>query len=288
MTPRPDTWMPIYWGDYARDTGHLNSAGHGAYLMLIKHYWCTGEPLTDDDDELWRVACCDSKRDWLKLRPKVSKLFRISDGKWRHKRIDTEMERAAKKTQAKAEAGRLGAEKRWGKDGAAIADPSRCHKQTDAASQPHPANAGAAREKWMGRSAELEREGSEATGMDAERFLHQNGVVTMLDLEDEGFDILKHQLPLYRRIRDRKRKAGEPPPSRMTYFVKALRSEYADKPPPPVHEPEMVWVLETDARWEWLAARYRREKNRDVVAYSSAREEGVGAHFDKAWLAEAA
>ena len=58
MAGRPDSFMAIFWGDYARETGHLNNAEHGAYLMLIKHYWCTGGPLPDNNAELARLACC--------------------------------------------------------------------------------------------------------------------------------------------------------------------------------------------------------------------------------------
>lgn len=123
MSARPDTWMPVYWGDYARDTGHLNAAGHGAYLMLIKHYWCTGTPLIDDDSELWRIACCDSEKEWMKLRQKVVRLFIKEGGILRHKRIDREIKSASEAVSAKAEAGKRGAEKRWQKDGSAIAVP---------------------------------------------------------------------------------------------------------------------------------------------------------------------
>lgn len=131
MTRRPDTWMPIYWGDYARDTGHLNNAGHGAYMMLIKHYWCSGEPLSDDDNELWRIACCDSKKHWLKLRPGIVRLFVQISGKLSHKRIDREIEHAETITNAKAEAGKRGAEARWQKDGSRIAEPPVRQRQTD-------------------------------------------------------------------------------------------------------------------------------------------------------------
>lgn len=142
MSARPDTWMPIYWGDYSRDTGHLNAAGHGAYLMLIKHYWCSGAPLRDDDDELWRIACCDNLKEWQKLRPKIVRMFVSGDGLLRHKRIDRELAAAMSSVAAKAEAGKRGAEKRWRKygaaiaepsqfGGAAIADPSISHRQTD-------------------------------------------------------------------------------------------------------------------------------------------------------------
>lgn len=131
MSARPDTWMPIYWGDYVRDTGNLNNAGHGAYLMLIKHYWCIGEPLSDDDDELWRIACCDSKRDWLILRPRIARFFQIAEGKWRHRRVDAELEKAAAITSAKAEGGREGARRRWGTgNGRAVVVPMAKPKDT--------------------------------------------------------------------------------------------------------------------------------------------------------------
>lgn len=105
---RPDTWMPVYWGDYARDTGDLGAALHGAYLMLIKHYWCTGAPLADDDASLWRIATCDSIGHWRKLRPTLSRFFQIGDGLWRHKRVDAELEKATEFLRRQSQNGRKG------------------------------------------------------------------------------------------------------------------------------------------------------------------------------------
>lgn len=104
--------MPMYWGDYARDTGHLDATSHGAYLMLIKHYWCTGEPLVDDDDELWRVSCCDSKRDWLRIRPRVVRFFKQDDGLLRHDRVDRELAKAMSITGQRRVAGLASAKAR--------------------------------------------------------------------------------------------------------------------------------------------------------------------------------
>ena len=92
---RPDTWMPLYWGDYAKATAHLSAAQHGAYLMLLKHYWSTGGPLPDDDGALWRIACADLPAHWRKLRPVVMAFFRIGDGVLRHARVERELEKGA-------------------------------------------------------------------------------------------------------------------------------------------------------------------------------------------------
>jgi uncharacterized protein YdaU (DUF1376 family) len=113
MSERPDTWMPIYWGDYAKDTGHLSATLHGAYLMLIKHYWVFGAPLPDDDAQLWRIACADSIQHWRKLRAILAPLFEVADGVWRHERVDKELALAIKR-QEKA---RRAASIRWASNG---------------------------------------------------------------------------------------------------------------------------------------------------------------------------
>jgi len=109
---RPDTWMAMYWGDYAKDTAHLSAAQHGAYLMLIKHYWVTGRPLPDDDAQLWRVACADSIAHWRRLKPTVTAFFTLEDGLWHHGRIDRELGRAGALTEQRSAAGRKSAEAR--------------------------------------------------------------------------------------------------------------------------------------------------------------------------------
>ena len=141
---RPDTWMPMYWGDYARDTGHLSNAQHGSYLLLIKHYWCAGGPLPDDDNQLWRIACCSGKSQWTRLRPTLKKFFVVADGFWRHKRIDQELSEARQRTETRRKAGKKGAaisgslhgNANGGAHGNAIDLPSVCQWQNDGQSQP--------------------------------------------------------------------------------------------------------------------------------------------------------
>lgn len=87
MTTRP--WMPLYVADYRADTAHLSAAQHGAYLLLIMHYWQTGS-LPADDEPLARIACM-KPAEWRKARPTIAAFF---TPEWRHKRIDEELARA--------------------------------------------------------------------------------------------------------------------------------------------------------------------------------------------------
>lgn len=101
------TWMPFYFGDYLKDTMHLRTEGHGAYLLLIAHYWTHGKPLPDNDERLSAIVRLDRK-DWKRLRPTLAEFFRIGNGVWRHKRIDAELDKAAKISQKRKEAGKIG------------------------------------------------------------------------------------------------------------------------------------------------------------------------------------
>jgi uncharacterized protein YdaU (DUF1376 family) len=82
-------WMPLYIGDYNADTGHLTVAEHGAYLMLIMHYWQHGG-LPADERMIARVSRMTAEQ-WAASRDVLAMLF--SEG-WTHKRIDAELDKA--------------------------------------------------------------------------------------------------------------------------------------------------------------------------------------------------
>jgi uncharacterized protein YdaU (DUF1376 family) len=81
-------WLPLYVADYKADTAHLTTAEHGAYLLLIMHYWTCGG-LPDDDRKLSRIVGMDDG-EWLAAKDTLAAFFQ--DG-WRHKRIDAEIEK---------------------------------------------------------------------------------------------------------------------------------------------------------------------------------------------------
>lgn len=96
-------WMPLWIADYRQDTAHLNAAQHGAYLLLIMHYWATGA-LPVDDAQLARIACM-TPAEWKRSRSTIAAFF---DGGWKHGRVEEEIAQADVKYQKRANAGRTG------------------------------------------------------------------------------------------------------------------------------------------------------------------------------------
>ncbi len=98
-------WMPFYIAEYLGDTGHLNTTQHGAYFLLIIHYWRTGG-LPDDDRQLANITKLPL-RIWNDVKPIMQDFF--FDG-WKHKRIDKELAKQDVIATKRAIAGRKGAD----------------------------------------------------------------------------------------------------------------------------------------------------------------------------------
>lgn len=106
-----DAWMPLWIGDYQKDTTRLGLAEHGAYLKLLMDSWVNGPP-ADDDGELCRILGC-LPVEWRKIRPKIAPFFRIIGGRWTHKRLEAEKAGAAERSGRAATKARQAAEARW-------------------------------------------------------------------------------------------------------------------------------------------------------------------------------
>jgi uncharacterized protein YdaU (DUF1376 family) len=105
---KADTWMPLHIGDYLSDTGHLRTVEHGAYLLLLMHYWRSG-PLPDDDGRLAAIVRL-SRREWSEIAPTMREMFTSVDGRLHQKRADIERAKAV----ALSDKRRAVAEARWG------------------------------------------------------------------------------------------------------------------------------------------------------------------------------
>ncbi len=67
MSRKKRPFMPLYMADFLLDTGHLNAAETGAYLLLIMSYWMHGQ-LPVDDVKLARIARMTSVGSGLRER----------------------------------------------------------------------------------------------------------------------------------------------------------------------------------------------------------------------------
>lgn len=115
MTRKTTVWMPFYWGDYLRDTAHLDTLEHGAYMLLIGHYWINGKGIASADKRLAAVTGMTIDA-WKEIKPTIKEFFTVEDGFWRHSRIDEEIKTAGNKAEARSDAGKRGAEVRWQTD----------------------------------------------------------------------------------------------------------------------------------------------------------------------------
>ncbi|MDB6027540.1 MAG: hypothetical protein JWM68_3763 [Verrucomicrobiales bacterium] len=109
MSSRKTTsvWMPLYIGDYLRDTMHLRREEHGSYLLLIMAYWNNQGPLSDDDEYLSGIARVELPEWTQTVRKRLAPFFVTEAGLWTHNRIEVEIARAkgtqtARKAAAKA------------------------------------------------------------------------------------------------------------------------------------------------------------------------------------------
>lgn len=103
--------MPLYWGDYIKDTGSLSLCEHGAYMLLIKEYWVSNANVYANASRLHRICGAMSQDEKDAVDFVVDRFFQNCDGKLQHKRLDAELQKAKEK-QEKA---RISAQKRWAK-----------------------------------------------------------------------------------------------------------------------------------------------------------------------------
>jgi len=101
-------YMPLYTGDYLRDTRHLTPLRHGVYVLALMHCWDSKGPMPLDEQECAGVCNCRSADEIEALRYVLIKFFvKMEDGFY-NKRIHEEIEKAEVISHARSEAGKRG------------------------------------------------------------------------------------------------------------------------------------------------------------------------------------
>jgi len=102
--------MAIYWGDYRQNTGHFNCTEHGAYLMMMAHYWENG-PMQENADlykRLYSICSCASEVEKRAVHYVLKAMFTLKRSRWTHARLDQEMKKADEKTRQRSACGKMG------------------------------------------------------------------------------------------------------------------------------------------------------------------------------------
>ena len=117
MARNSTAYMPLWVGDYLADTQHLTTVEHGTYLLLIMHYWRNG-PFSTDKRKICRIS---GQTRYSNCLPILAEFFTEDGGKWHHKRVDAELEKAKQYQDRRSSAGKAGAKARWDSNRIAIA-----------------------------------------------------------------------------------------------------------------------------------------------------------------------
>lgn len=88
-------YLPLYTGDYLRDTRHLSMSEHGAYMLALVYCWDSRGPMPLDERRQFavvRAVSGDEMEGWRRIRDEF--FVRMDDG-WYNRRMTKEIERSA-------------------------------------------------------------------------------------------------------------------------------------------------------------------------------------------------
>lgn len=103
-----------YVGDYLRDTSRLSMLEHGAYNLLLDYYYAEEGPIPLDLDEVYRLVRALLPEERAAVIRVLTRYFvKTADG-YRNSRADEEISKGVNAIEQMSEAGKRGAEIRWG------------------------------------------------------------------------------------------------------------------------------------------------------------------------------
>lgn len=105
-------YLPLFTGDYLRDTRHLTPMKHGVYLLALMHCWDSKGPMPLDEQEAAGICNCRSADEIDALRYVLKRFFIHTDDGHYNKRIDSEITRSSVISGARSAAGKKGGKAR--------------------------------------------------------------------------------------------------------------------------------------------------------------------------------
>ena len=112
MSAKP--WYAFYYGDYAVDTRDLSLAQHGAYRLLLDHYYAITGALPCELPQLWRLTGAITEEEKVAVSFVVERFFVNGNNGLHNKRADIEIRKQADFLAEQSRKGKLSANVRWG------------------------------------------------------------------------------------------------------------------------------------------------------------------------------
>lgn len=104
-------YFPLYTSDYLRDTRHLSTKAHGAYILLLLYLWdCDGE-MKESPALIQRVTGLTEGEYRTIWRKDLAPFFIVTNGIITHKRVTREISLRAEKLQQRCKAAAKGGRK---------------------------------------------------------------------------------------------------------------------------------------------------------------------------------
>lgn len=101
-------YLPLYTGDYLRDTQHLSCSEHGIYLKFLMHCWDQKGPIPLDERKQQGICNARSGDEIEAMRRVMGEFFIQMDDGWYNQRMQNEIERAENVSSSRSIAGKLG------------------------------------------------------------------------------------------------------------------------------------------------------------------------------------
>jgi uncharacterized protein YdaU (DUF1376 family) len=110
-----------YIGDYLKKTARLSMLEHGAYNLLLDYYYVEERPIPLDLAEVYRMVRATAAVERRAVERVLSVFFTRTEDGFRNIRADEEISKGSSAIEQMADAGRRGADRKWGKSRSASA-----------------------------------------------------------------------------------------------------------------------------------------------------------------------
>lgn len=105
-------FLPLFTGDYLRDTRSLSPLKHGVYLLLLIYCWDTKGPVPLEEQDAAAITNCRSADEIDALRYVLGKYFTRCEDGFYNERMQNEIATSQFISKKRSEAGKMGAEAR--------------------------------------------------------------------------------------------------------------------------------------------------------------------------------